>query len=392
MNLVIRNTRLIDGTGSDPVPRVSVEVSNGVISWIGEETARPRRHVHQEDINGEGLYLIPGMFDCHEHLTCDGGMDSMDRLLNDTPEAFTLKAVINCRRALMSGVTSARDVGARFGINIQIAQDAASGAILGPRIIAAGEWLQFPGTWPPGLTRRTETPEELLMAIRDQIDKGAGLIKVGATGFRPNGEQFPSLGPEALEVAVRASHEAGLKIAAHCHGYEGTRQAVDAGIDSIEHGTYMDQETVELMAKKGIYHVPTMSTWDVRERLGNEFGASKEQWEDIFTRKEASIASFKRSLKAGVKIAAGTDAGGSPARHGFVAREVELMVDSGMSPKAALESATRVAADLLGTLDQVGTIEVGKQADMVLIEGDPHSDPAALRNVWAVIQCGRRIR
>ena len=251
MNLVIRNTRLIDGTGSDPVPRVSVEVSNGVISWIGEETARPRRHVHQEDINGEGLYLIPGMFDCHEHLTCDGGMDSMDRLLNDTPEAFTLKAVINCRRALMSGVTSARDVGARFGINIQIAQDAASGAILGPRIIAAGEWLQFPGTWPPGLTRRTETPEELLMAIRDQIDKGAGLIKVGATGFRPNGEQFPSLGPEALEVAVRASHEAGLKIAAHCHGYEGTRQAVDAGIDSIEHGTYMDQETVELMAKKG---------------------------------------------------------------------------------------------------------------------------------------------
>ena len=138
--------------------------------------------------------------------------------------------------------------------------------------------------------------------------------------------------------------------------------------------------------------MPTMSTWDVRERLGNEFGASKEQWEDIFTRKEASIASFKRSLKAGVKIAAGTDAGGSPARHGFVAREVELMVDSGMSPKAALESATRVAADLLGTLDQVGTIEVGKQADMVLIEGDPHSDPAALRNVWAVIQCGRRIR
>ena len=392
MNLVIRNTRLIDGTGADPTNRTSLEVTNGVISWIGEEASRPKRHVHQEDINGEGLNLIPGMIDCHEHFTGDGGMDSMDRLLNDTPEAFTLKAVGNCRRALMSGVTSARDVGARFGINIQIAQDTASGAILGPRIIASGEWFQFPGTWPPGLTRLTETPEELLLAIRDQIEKGAGLIKVGATGFRPNGEQFPSLGPEALEVAVRAAHEAGLKIAAHCHGYEGTRQAVDAGIDSIDHGTFMDEETVQLMAQRSIYHVPTMSTWDIRERLGNEFGASKEQWEDILTRKEASIGSFKRSLKAGVKIAAGTDAGGSPARHGFFARELELMVDSGMSPKAALESATRVAADLLGTLDQVGTIEVGKQADMVLIDGDPHSDLAALRNVWAVFQGGRRIR
>ena len=119
----------------------------------------------------------------------------------------------------MSGVTSARDVGARFGINILIAQKTASGAIVGPRIIAAGEWLQFPGTWPPGLTRLTETSEELLIAIKDQIDSGAGLIKVGATWFRANGEQFASLGPEALDVAVRAAHEVGLKIASHCHGY-----------------------------------------------------------------------------------------------------------------------------------------------------------------------------
>ena len=116
----------------------------------------------------------------------------------------------------------------------------AAGAILSPRIIASGEWFQFPGTWPDGLTRRTDTPEELLEGIRDMIDRGAGLIKVGATGFRPNGEQFASMPREALDVAVRASHEAGLKIAAHCHGFEGTRLAVEVGIDSIEHGTYVD--------------------------------------------------------------------------------------------------------------------------------------------------------
>ncbi len=392
MDLVIRNVRLIDGTGAAPVPAVSLEVSGGVITWIGEESARPKRPVHQEDINGQGLTLIPGLIDCHEHFTGDGGMDAMERLLNDTHEEFTLKAVGNCRRALMSGVTSARDVGARHAINIGIARQAAAGAVLGPRIIASGEWFQFPGTWPAGLTRRTETPEELLEGIQDMIDKGAGLIKIGATGFRDDGEQFASMSREALDVAVRASHGAGLKIAAHCHGFEGTRLAVEAGIDSIEHGTYVDEPTVQLMAQMGTYMVPTMSTWDARARLATQMGWSRDQMADIYDRKENSIASFQRALRAGVRIATGTDAGGSPARHGFVAREIELMVENGMTPQTALEASTRVAADLLGIQDIAGTIEVGKQADMVLIDGDPLSDPGALRNIWAVFQSGRRIR
>ena len=392
MDLIIQNVRLIDGTGAAPVAQVSVEVTGSAISWIGPESSRPKRTVHQEDINGKGLTLIPGIIDCHEHFTGDGGMDAMERLLNDTQEEFTLKAVGNCRRALMSGVTTARDVGARFGININIAQQTASGAVLGPRVIASGEWFQYPGTWPAGLTRTTETPEELLLGIKDMIRRGAGLIKVGATGFRADGSQFPSMSREALDVAVRASHEAGIKIAAHCHGFEGTLLAVEAGIDSIEHGTYVDEPTVRLMAEKGTYLVPTMSTWDARERLANQMGWSKDQMAEIYDRKENSIASFQRALQAGVKIATGTDAGGSPARHGFVAREIELMVDSGMTPQAALEASTRIAADLLGVQDEVGTIEVGKQADLILIDGDPHSDIGALRNIWAVFQGGRRIR
>ena len=234
--------------------------------------------------------------------------------------------------------------------------------------------------------------EELVIAIREQIDNGAGLIKVGATGFRPNGEQFGSLGPEALDAAVRTAHEAGLKIAAHCHGFEGSHQAVEAGVDSIEHGTYVDEETVRVMAERGTYFVPTMSTWDTRIRVGTQLGMAKELIEETLDRRENSGASFRRAMQAGVKIAAGTDAGGCPARHGFIAREIELMVDAGMTPQAALESATRQAANLLGIQDQVGTIEVGKQADMVLVDGDPHSDPGALRKVWAVFQGGRLIR
>ncbi len=392
MDLVIRNVTLIDGTEAQPISRVTVEVAGGSVSRIGEGTVRPRRGVHREDIDGSGLTLMPGMIDCHEHFTGDGGLDSMERLLGDTGDVFTLKAVDNCRRALMSGVTSARDVGSRYGINILIAQQAAAGTVLGPRIIAAGEWLQFPGTWPAGLTRHLETPEELVMAIKEQIDRGAGLVKVGATGFSADGEQFGSLGPEALDLAVRTAHEAGLKIAAHCHGYEGSRQAVEAGIDSIEHGTWMDEGTAELMAQKGTYLVPTMSTWDARLRLGEQQGMPREEMSGFLDRKENSIASFQRALKAGVKVAAGTDAGGSPARHGFIAWEIELMAENGMSPDQAIRSATSEAARLLGIDDEAGTVEVGKRADLILIDGDPHSDPGALRNVWAVFQGGRRIR
>lgn len=155
MDLVIRNARLIDGTGAAPVPRVSMEVNNGVISWIGEENARPTRRIHREDINGEGLTIIPGLIDCHEHFAGDGGPGNMERNRSDTPESYTLMAASNARRALMSGVTSARDVGSPYGVSIGVAQHTASGAVLGPRIVASGEWLSFPGTtWPPGVGSR----------------------------------------------------------------------------------------------------------------------------------------------------------------------------------------------------------------------------------------------
>lgn len=391
MDLMIRNVRLIDGTDAHTKSRVTVEISNGIINWVGDSSSRPRVRQHRHEINGEGLTLMPGMIDCHEHFTGDGGPHVMESLLQDSRESFTLKAIGNCRRSLMSGVTSARDVGSRYGINIDIAKGTANGSILGPMIIAAGEWFQFEGTWPAALTRRTENIDALRDAIVEQISKGAGLIKVGATGFGANGEQFGSLGLAALTVAVQTAHHAGLKIAAHCVGYEGSRQAVEAGIDSIEHGTYLDDYTVQLMAEKGTYFIPTMSTWDARQRVASLVDVSKEQLIQNEERKENSIASFKRALSAGVKIATGTDSGGSFARHGYIYREIELMIKSGMRPKDAIKASTSVAADLLGISDVVGTIEPGKRADMILIDGDPYLEPSSLANVWAVFQGGRYV-
>ena len=391
MSLLIRNVRLVDGTTSKPIPTVSVEVENGIISWIGEDASHPISHSHTEEIDGRGFTLIPGLIDCHEHFTSDGGPDNAQILVNDPLEVATLKAVGNARRALLSGVTSARDVGAKAGINIPFAKSVAAGNILGPRILAAGEWLAFAGTW-GSFVRTLDNLEEIVLATKEQVQKGAALVKVGATGMTPEGEQFPTLGLEVLKAVVHTASMAGLKVAAHCVGYEGTHQAVEAGVASIEHGTFISEETAKLMATKGTYLVPTMSTWDARLTQAYIGKEPKDKLATTEERAEESKSSFKRALSAGVKIVPGSDAGGSAVRHGMLAREIELMVETGMSPSAALRASTSDAADLLGIANIVGTIAVGKIADMVLIDGDPYSNPSALRNVWGVFQAGKRIR
>jgi imidazolonepropionase-like amidohydrolase len=167
---------------------------------------------------------------------------------------------------------------------------------------------------------------------------------------------------------------------------------VEAGIDSVEHGTFIDDYAAQLMGRQGTYLVPTMSTWDYRLRHAAQWGLPKEEVERAEGRRDASRASFRRCLAAGVRIAAGTDAGGSAVRHGTIVRELELMVDGGMTPMQAITAATHTAAELFGSLDHVGTIEVGKVADLILVDGDPLAEIGALRNIWAIYQGGRRIR
>ena len=392
MNLLIRNVRLIDGTGAEPIPSVNVAVENGVISWIGEGSVTPSAHPHYEDINGEDLTLMPGTFDCHEHFAGDGGESGVLAMNDDVPEVLLVKAAANARRALMTGQTSARDVGSPYGISITLARQVATGSIPGPRITAAGQWIQAPTTWPYSMVYTIESPEQMRQVVSDQIGQGAGLIKVGATGVREDGSDYATLGPEIARLVVELAHGAGLKVAAHCTGFMGATEAVEAGIDSIEHCTNIDSATARLMAQMGTVAVPTMSTWDYRIQAAARWNLPKEEIDIAEGRRDASRASFKNMLDAGVKIAAGTDAGGSPVRHGTIVHEMEVMIEAGLTTMQAIESATRIAAEITGTLKDTGTVEVGKLADLILVDGDPLSDVGAIRNVWAVFQGGRRVR
>ena len=393
MNLIVRNVRMIDGTGADPVPKVNVVVENGRISWIGEGAVSPTNHPHFEDINAEDLTLVPGTFDCHEHFAGDGGQHGVRTMNTDPPEVLLAKAAGNARRALMTGQTSARDVGSPRGISITLARSVAAGALPGPRIVASGEWLQYPTTWGQSKIETVNTPEDMRRAIQARIDQGAGVIKIGATGGDPQGGGCGTMGAEVARMVMDFVHGKGLKVAAHCTGFHGTREVVEAGIDSVEHGTHIDEDTARMMAEKGTILVPTLSWRDFLFRASKRHGLSRKQVDSSEAVREHHRASYQRCIAAGVKIAAGTDAGGGdPMRHGNIVRELEVMVDWGLSPMDALKAATSTASELVGTSDDVGTIEVGKLADFALIDGDPLSDIGDMRKVWAVYQGGRQVR
>jgi imidazolonepropionase-like amidohydrolase len=311
----------------------------------------------------------------------------------DPQEVLLAKAAGNAHRAIMTGQTSARDVGSPKGISITLARAVAAGLLPGPRIVASGEWLQYPTTWGQSKIETVNTPEDMRRATLARIAQGAGLIKIGATGADPHGGGCGTMGAEVAQMVMDFVHGKGLKVAAHCTGFHGTREVVEAGIDSVEHGTHIDEDTARLMAENGTILVPTLSWRDYLFRASKRWGMAKKQIDSSEAVREHHRASYRRCIAAGVKIAAGTDAGGGdPMRHGNIVRELEVMVDWGLSPMQALKAATSVAAELVGTSDDVGTIEVGKLADFALIDGDPMSDIGEMRNLWAVFQGGRRIR
>ena len=350
--------------------------------------------------------VLPGLMDMHVHLTSQqAGAASYLERFQQTPADATVKALIYARRTLLAGFTTVRDLGGETTAILAVRNAINRGDMPGPRIFAATASLATTGghgdrtngmrpdlQGDPGPKQGIVNGiEDARKAVRQRYKEGADLIKITATGgvlSLAKSGQNPQFTEEEIRAIVETANDYGFMVAAHAHGAEGMKRAIRAGVTTIEHGTYMDEEAFELMKEHGTYFVPTISA-------GNfvaEKAAVPGYFPEIIRPKAAAIGpviqdTFARAYRAGVPIAFGTDCGVCP--HGSNGQEFLYMVEGGMAPMAAIQSATVVTARLLGIQDETGSITTGKAADLIAVEGDPIADVTELQDVRFVMRAGR---
>jgi len=407
--VVIHCGRLLAKPGEQPLGKTTVVIRDGQIAEVIAGLRDPRRYEGRNRevsfIDLTDYYVLPGLIDAHVHIT--GQMDANSRLraVQDSDADTALHGVVYAKRTLDAGFTTVRDLGAA-GDAIFALRDAINrGDIPGPRIIAAGEAITPTGghgdsthgyredlfDTPGPMQGVADGPYEARKAVRAQVKRGADVIKVTATGGvlsatkAGTDQQFFD---DELEAIVKTSHALGRKVAAHAHGTEGIKAALRAGVDSIEHGSFLDDEAVSLFQQTGAFLVPTLlageTVAEIARSNDNYFVPAVR--EKALAVGPAVARAFGKAHKGGVKIAFGTDSGVS--RHGDNAREFALMVAAGMKPAEAIRSATVMGARLLGLADEVGTIEPGKDADVIAVRGDPLHDVSILQDVVFVMRAG----
>jgi len=383
---MIRGAVLHDGTGSPPVADAVFVAVDGMVTYAGPAVDAPDV-AGSTVIDAEGRHLIPGLIDCHVHLGLDGGPDFMVEADCEERDAVE-RSTRNAARHLAAGVTTVRDLGGIGMSSIRVARAQAAGEISGPRIITAGQVLTRTGGHAHVIGRQVDTTEQLISAIKDLHRRGATCIKIIATGgvLTPGvNAQLCAFDAETLEPAVAFAHSLGLAVAAHATGAEGIETSLRAGVDSIEHGSFLSDEAIALLAVGTTALVPTLSA-----PIKINSGGTAIPPETLAKSNEVGAAhtkSFARAVEAGAWIAAGTDAGTPFNYHGAFADELAFMHDYGLPLDRVLVAATRDAARLL-RLEDCGTLAIGARADAVLLDGDPLAEVSAYGRVRAVVQAG----
>jgi imidazolonepropionase-like amidohydrolase len=391
--------RLLDVKAGVWRERVSVTIDNGVVKSIAPMAAAPGH------IDLSAYSCLPGLIDMHVHLTGEtqAQVDSLRDTLTANPADSAYQSVPYAERTLKAGFTTVRDLGANDNMNIALKRAIAKGSVVGPRMFTAGTIISTTGGHGDPSNNLSElfghavdtsgvvdSPEQGRQAVRKHYKDGADLIKVTATGgvlSQARSGQNAQFTEDELRAIVSTAKDYGFRVAAHAHGAEGMKRALRAGVDSIEHGTLMDDEAIALFKKHGAWYVPTISAG----RYVAEKAKIDGYYSPLVQPKAAAIgpliqATFGRAYRAGVKIAFGTDAAVYP--HGDNAKEFAYMVEAGMPPLEAIRSATLSAASLLDQSDKLGSVEPGFAADIVAVSGDPLRDISLLQQVKFVMKAG----
>ncbi|WP_341502452.1 amidohydrolase family protein [Gallaecimonas sp. GXIMD4217] len=396
---------LIDGVSDKALRERTLVIEGDRIKAIHKGYRAPAEGDRLIDLRG--ATLLPGLMDMHTHLTYQFSPAAYSEGFRMNPADYAFRAMGHAEKTLKAGFTTVRDLGDAHNVSIALRKAISAGQVPGPRIHSAGKSIGTTGGhadpsngWAahlmgdPGPRQGVVNgPVDARKAVRQRYKDGADVIKITATGgvlsVAKSGQNPQFMGDE-LEAIVATARDYGFKVAVHAHGKEGMERAIRAGVDSIEHGTYMDQAVIRLMNQYGTWYVPTISAGKTVARNAQVPGL----YPEIVRPKAARIGpliqeTFSRAHQGGVKIAFGTDAGVFP--HGENAQEFRYLVEGGMSPMAAIQSATINGARLLGVEKELGSLEVGKLADMVAVPGNPLEDIGLMEKVSLVIKDGQLV-
>ncbi len=400
--LVHCGTVIDPGVSPEPMPARTLVVRGERIEAVTPGFVRPQPGDQVVDLRQ--AYCLPGLIDMHTHLSMESRKGGYLDRFRMSPALQALRATVYARRTLMAGFTTVRDVGGNEGIDLALRDAINQGWIVGPRMFVAGKSLAIMGGHADptngfredilGIPTEAEGVVDGVASarrgVRLAIKRGADVIKITATGgvlsIARDGSS-PQFFEDEIRAIVEVARDFGLKVAAHAHGDEGMQRAIRAGVASIEHGTFMSDQTMQMMKEYGVYMVPTITAG----RSVADSAKIPGYYVPVVAEKAQRIGpviqeTFARAYRAGVPIAFGTDAG--VFRHGRNALEFVYMVEAGMPPLEAIKAATYNAADLLGQLDNLGTLEPGKWADVIAVERNPLEDISALQEVAFVMKAG----
>ncbi|MBI2812979.1 MAG: amidohydrolase family protein [Opitutae bacterium] len=402
--IVLKAARLLDGRGGAPLAPVMVLVDGDRIADVGASLKVPDG---ARVIDLGGATLLPGLIDLHTHLCGHYGTHWEDELIKTTPAYSALWGARNARVTLEAGFTTVRDMGTAWPyVDVELRNAINAGAVPGPRMFVAGSYVSSTGgagdaqqfseyVLVPSVDNLADSPEEVVKQVRKNFKHGADFIKLLATGAvlskgqSPGAQQFSD---GEIQAAVTEAHRWGRQVAVHAHGIGGIKTSIRAGVRTIDHGSYLDDEAIDMLkaTNRKTFYVPTLYTSKVIEREGRKNGIPESEIQRSRAISGIKDLGFKRALAAGIPIGVGSDSAVIP--HGENAQELLCRAELGEPPMAAIVSATSLNAEIMGWGDRVGAVEAGKFADLIAVAGDPLQDVAELTRVRWVMKGGAVVK